>query len=616
MSKLSSLVGQKLAGFKLTGMLGEGGMAAVFRGENLLDRSIMRAIKVVQPVLASDEEFTKRFAEEARVLERLQHPNVVRFYGARWEGEHLLMELEMLVGAPLSDKLLNREGQQAPVEHVVEWIRQACEGLSAAHDLGIVHRDLKPDNLFLTDEGVAKVLDFGIARALDEADRASTVTRAGTVPGTPAYLAPEVCKRGLPSKCSDVYSMGMTLLELLLGYHPFMPPGQTRRSSTEIMFAQIREELPLLRSVREEAPAALEQIVCRATAKDPDQRFATARELADALAAVQGGETVTEETTAVSSEVSAPEGAAAEQAESPAVEGVAAESPQAEETPDIAVGVTEPREPTAARSGAGRWVALVVALAVIVAGSLWYRGNLTRDHGKEDSPPEGLAKPAAVKPPTAKQAPTEASPSATSGLNPWVMLNPSPVKVVLGIDESLHKGSLDKAVGFRSQAGVVAPSAAYQLQQHEVTWAELDPWLAQNAAAAFSPPPWTPADRTARRDLPATGVPWATAQAYCRSLGGNLPTEEQWEYAARGPQRRPNPWGASPLDLARTRAYKGPGARPGVVMKADQDAKILMISALGQQAMVVDAIQAGAKGFVIKPFKPEVLLEEVKRIVG
>ena len=567
-SRLSALVGQKIAGFQLTEMIGEGGMAAVFRGENLIDRTILRAIKVVQPVLASDEEFTKRFAEEARVLERLQHPNVVRFFGARWEGEHLLMELELLLGEPLSAKLKVKDSELPllPIEDVVDWIQQACEGLAAAHELEIVHRDLKPDNLFLTDDGVAKVLDFGIARALDEADRANSVTREGTAPGTPAYLAPEVCRLGIPSRGSDVYAMGITLLELLLGYHPFFSPGQTRRSSSEVMFAHVSEELPLLRTVRREAPEGLEQVVIRATAKDPDRRFGSARELADVLKVVMGGEEITEVSNeaplAVVTTVKVPTGKHAPRSEP------AQPSPPPTETPDVAVGVQEPREP-AGGGGMGRWIGLAVVALAVVAGILWYRGNLEGEGAGEVAPP--ASEPQKSDPaPTPTKTKKEATSASKPGVNPWIPVKPPAVKVVLGVDAALYKGRLDRVAGFRPGAGVVAPAQAFELQQHEVTWAELDPWLIRNTDHRFSPPPWTPAGE-ARKDLPATGVPWATAQAYCRSLGGDLPTEEQWEYAARGDRRRPNPWGASPLDLARTRAYGGPEARPGPVKKADQD---------------------------------------------
>ena len=284
MTSSADLVGRELAGFRLEERLEAGGTATVYRGVNLLDDGIVRAIKVVHSELASDEVFARRFAEEARILEHLEHPNVVRFHGARRDAGLLFMELELLEGRPLSSLLPTDGSVRLPVEQVVGWIAQASEGVAAAHDVGIVHRDIKPSNLFLTASGVVKVLDFGIARALDEADRASSLTRTGTVPGTPAYLAPEVCRKGTPSRSSDVYAMGVTLLELLAGYHPLIPPGGPRRSSTELMLAQVSEDLPPLGQLRPDAPPHLERVVTRATAKEPAVRYSSARELADALA--------------------------------------------------------------------------------------------------------------------------------------------------------------------------------------------------------------------------------------------------------------------------------------------------------------------------------------------
>ena len=284
MEKLSKLVGRELAGFKLVELIEEGGMATVFRGVNLLDASICRAIKVVHPQLVLDEVFTQRFAEEARILERLAHPNVVRFHGARWEGELLLMELELLQGQSLSR--LAREGPR-PMDQVIGWIQQAAEGVAAAHELGIVHRDIKPANLFLTRGGVVKVLDFGIARPMDRAEQADAPTRAGTVPGTPAYMAPELCMSGAQSTRSDVYALGLTLYELLLGRHPMLAPNGPRRTPNEWLFAQVQQDLPPLRRLRPDAPEALAQVVARATAKEPEQRYGDCRELADAVATVQ-----------------------------------------------------------------------------------------------------------------------------------------------------------------------------------------------------------------------------------------------------------------------------------------------------------------------------------------
>ena len=237
-------MGRELAGFRIDEHIGSGAAAAVYRGVNLLDDSIVRAIKVVHPALLVDDAFASRFAEEARILERLQHPNVVRFHGARWDGDYLLMELEMLQGQPLSDLVSGATSAPVGVEQALTWVSQASEGVAAAHALGIVHRDIKPSNLFLTLQQQVKVLDFGIARALDDADRASPVTRAGSVPGTPAYMAPEVCRWGNPSTTSDVYALGITLLELLTGHHPLLPPGKPRRSSAEVMLAQVAAAEP------------------------------------------------------------------------------------------------------------------------------------------------------------------------------------------------------------------------------------------------------------------------------------------------------------------------------------------------------------------------------------
>jgi len=258
-------------------------MAAVFRGENLLDAAIVRAIKVVHPWLAEDPVFARRFAEEARVLERLQHPNIVGFHGVRREGPHLLMELELLQGQPLSRIIRQAGAGGVPAESAVNFMLQAARGLAAAHTLGVVHRDLKPDNLFLTEEGVLKILDFGLARALDEAERAGSLTRTGAVPCTPAYLAPEVCQEGKPSRASDVYALGLTLYEMLLGHHPLMPPGEARLTPMELMFAQVQRELPGLNDSRPGLPVGLMQVARQATAKAPEDRYPDGAALLQAL---------------------------------------------------------------------------------------------------------------------------------------------------------------------------------------------------------------------------------------------------------------------------------------------------------------------------------------------
>jgi formylglycine-generating enzyme required for sulfatase activity/tRNA A-37 threonylcarbamoyl transferase component Bud32 len=279
---LASLVGQEVGGFHLVSLVGEGGMAAVFRGENVLDRRIVRAIKVIRPELAASDDFVQRFTEEARALETLQHSNIVRFFGLRRDKSLFLMELELLTGSSLAS-LLNRRAGAIPVANAVDWITDAAWGVGAAHERGIVHRDLKPENLFQTNEGVIKVLDFGLARALDDADRTSRSTRPGTAPGTPAYMAPEVCQGGAATAAADVYALGLTLFELLSGRHPFEPSRTPSKSAVQFMYDHVNTPLPSLRQQVPNLPPGLDAVVAQATHKDVRQRYADAKQLAQAL---------------------------------------------------------------------------------------------------------------------------------------------------------------------------------------------------------------------------------------------------------------------------------------------------------------------------------------------
>lgn len=287
MLNLDSLLGQEVAGFSLTAQIGEGGMARVFKGENTLNPRIRRALKVVRPELSANDDFVNRFVEESSVLERLRHSNIVRFYGVRKVQGLLVMELELLDGQSLHEKL-HLAGRKLAAMDAVDWIRQAADGVGAAHAERVVHRDLKPANLFVTEEGVVKVLDFGIARAMDDADRAQIITRTGVVPGTPAYMAPEVCEGGVPGAAADVYALGMCLYELLAGEHPFMPHGKPRPASQALLLAQLQREIPSIRTLRSDVPEVIADILATALQKKPENRFEHARAFAGALRTATG----------------------------------------------------------------------------------------------------------------------------------------------------------------------------------------------------------------------------------------------------------------------------------------------------------------------------------------
>lgn len=285
-----SLVGSRLAGYVLREHLGSGGSATVYSAESTTHASIVRAIKVIRKSQRS--RFGKRFTEEARLLEKLVHPNIVRFYHATEDKGNLVMALELLEGSTLRKQLdaWRVKGELPPLHTIVDIMCGAAEGVAFAHTFVevVVHRDLKPDNLFVTNEGATKVLDFGIARALDDAEREDITTTGATAIGTAAYLPPELWGGNeLPTPASDVYSLGITLFEAVAGRHPFQELGNPKKNQAAYMKAHLMDEVKPLRQVRPDVPESLEDVVTRATAKEPKVRYANAKEFGEALRAVR-----------------------------------------------------------------------------------------------------------------------------------------------------------------------------------------------------------------------------------------------------------------------------------------------------------------------------------------
>jgi serine/threonine protein kinase len=290
----SSLVGRDLGGYRPTSLIGVGASAWVYRAESVFDRNIVRALKVITPTLSRDNVFRRRFAEEARNLDRLRHPGIVQFYGAREihvDGVALLaMELELLDGTDLRQYASRRDPRGVSVVDAVRWVRAAAEAVGAAHALGIVHRDLKPENIQLLANGSIRVLDFGIARAVDDTARQSSITMAGIVVGTPAYSAPEVLQGATPSTASDVYALGFVLYELLVGRHPFALPSGKLRDGLQMASAHFSETPPPLASLRGDVPTALAACVAGAIAREPTHRIPDGYALAWKLRAIQDGQ--------------------------------------------------------------------------------------------------------------------------------------------------------------------------------------------------------------------------------------------------------------------------------------------------------------------------------------
>jgi len=257
--------------YKILEKIGEGGMGAVYKGLDLmLEREV--AIKVLKPELASQPQVVERFRTEAVTLAKLNHPNVATLFSFFRQGDYFFMVLEFVRGTTL-DKIIEARGAMT-CEQSIPLFCQMLEGIDHAHRLGIVHRDIKPANMMLTESGVLKVLDFGIARALGSA----RMTRAGHLIGTIEYMSPEQV-RGLETDArSDIYSLGMVLYELLTGRVPFAGD-----SEYELMKAQV-EKLPTPpREFSPHIPEEVEAAILCATEKDPDKRFQTAAAFSDAI---------------------------------------------------------------------------------------------------------------------------------------------------------------------------------------------------------------------------------------------------------------------------------------------------------------------------------------------
>ena len=256
------LLGRLLEGrYRVVERLARGGMSTVYSAvDERLERPV--AVKVMAPSLSSDPAFADRFAREARVAAKLSHLNAVSVYDQGVDGEHVFLVMELVRGRTVRD-LLRERGVLTPPQ-AVSIMEPVLAALAAAHRAGLVHRDVKPENILLSDDGVVKVADFGLARAI-EADASST--RTGLMMGTVAYCPPEQLSRGSADARSDVYSAGVVLFELLTGRAPF-----TGDSAMAVAYQHVNSDVPPPSSVRAGIPHQLDELVLRATSREPSGR--------------------------------------------------------------------------------------------------------------------------------------------------------------------------------------------------------------------------------------------------------------------------------------------------------------------------------------------------------
>lgn len=275
------LVGVTLGKYRCVEFIGLGGMAEVYRAVDTdLDREV--AVKVLHPFLVTEDGFVERFRREARTLAALRHPNVVEIYDSGLQEFNSYVVMEYVPGPTLKDRLreLNARNERMSLAEVRRIFSALFAALRYAHQAGVVHRDLKPTNIILAEDGRVVLTDFGLAKLVG-----STIhTASMAMIGTPAYMAPEQAQSGSVDLRSDIYALGVILYELLTGSLPF---------EADTPFAMItkhaKESLPRISQTRRGLPRSIDEVLIKATAKDPAGRFQTVDQFAEALDAAFEG---------------------------------------------------------------------------------------------------------------------------------------------------------------------------------------------------------------------------------------------------------------------------------------------------------------------------------------
>jgi serine/threonine protein kinase len=408
------------------------------------------AIKVLAEHYTRDEAFVRRFRREAQAAAKLNHPGVVSVFDTGSDGDVQYIVMEYVEGRTLAE-VLAQEGRLPP-DRAADIAAQAADALAFAHSAGLVHRDVKPGNIMLTEEGAVKVMDFGIARALE----AETITQTATVFGTASYLSPEQARGERVDHRSDIYSLGVVLYEMLAGRPPFAAD-----SAVAIAYKHVSEPPPPLREVAPQVPSWLEAVTLRAMAKDPAERYQTASTMATDL---RGGEDTVP-------------------AAAPLAAGVAESGMDTRPLTDPRTALLPPAAPARAapqgrpRRGGLIWVGILLA-AVLLGLGLLLPALFGSDKDSPSAPPRkhqassppGTPAPTTVPPTTPSSPSASTSPAPTSvedsvsalqsllddGVVAGVIDEHAAGDLSHGLDEAVkayEKGDLDEATGKLQEVG-------------------------------------------------------------------------------------------------------------------------------------------------------------------
>ena len=409
---------KRLGDYEIVRELGHGGMGQVYLVRNVISDRI-EAMKVLLPDLAQQGELANRFMREIKLLASLEHPNIAQLRTAFTAENQLVMIMEYVQGETLADRL--ETGAFSPAD-TLNYVSQVLSALSYAHQKGIIHRDIKPANMMLTPQGVIKLMDFGIARSTTDLG----MTATGTTLGSLDYMSPEQVKSEPTDARSDLYSLGVSMYEMVTGHRMF-----SATSSYSVMEAHVKEVPRAPMEVAPSVPKPLSDIIMMAVAKDPAQRFQTADAFRNAL-----------------SQVGAPAAAAAAAVATPMPQTAPfppSATPVATPTPAPPAGYTPAPQP---RSG-GRHVGWIVVAAIVVLVALFGGTQVYRSHKQnaavettmptttvttpastaaqptEPTPPPATEQPAAA--PATESAPPPPAPTHRASAPPMAPANAEPI---------------------------------------------------------------------------------------------------------------------------------------------------------------------------------------------
>ncbi len=260
--------GQKINDrYQIIRTIGEGGMANVYLAHDLiLDRDV--AVKILRGDLADDEKFVRRFQREAIAASSLSHPNIVEMYDVGEDNGKYYIVMEYVEGKTLKNLIKKRGALTLP--EVIDIMTQLTAAISCAHDSNIIHRDIKPQNVLIKEDGIVKITDFGIAMALNS----NELTQTNSVMGSVHYLPPEQANGKGATLKSDIYSLGIVMFELLTGMLPFKGDN-----AVEIAIKQMKNQIPSVCEINEQIPQSIENIILKACAKNPKNRYNTVKEM-------------------------------------------------------------------------------------------------------------------------------------------------------------------------------------------------------------------------------------------------------------------------------------------------------------------------------------------------